>query len=163
MQVQLAFAAGLVVVLLLIPINRWLAQQIQVASIAMMAAKDTRLSILQVWLLADLKQPLTCIMVCVRALRAAATFPELRTCCSAEAADKHPPGEDGGSGVYVCGQDHWRACHRAAMAGQAQVSRCRVGPPRGIQLHYVLSFSRCQVAAQSSVLYYMTAEVLRAR
>ena len=51
MQVQLAFVAGLVVVLLLIPINRWLAQQIQVASIAVMAAKDTRLSILQVWVL----------------------------------------------------------------------------------------------------------------
>jgi ATP-binding cassette, subfamily C (CFTR/MRP), member 10 len=74
MQVQLAFVAGLVVVLLLIPINRWLAQQIQVASIAMMAAKDTRLSILQVWLLPDLKQSPTCIKACVRALRAVQHF-----------------------------------------------------------------------------------------
>ena len=73
-QVQLAFAAGLVVVLLLIPINRWLAQQIQVASIAMMAAKDTRLSILQVWLLPDLQPSPTCIVVCMQALRVAAHF-----------------------------------------------------------------------------------------
>lgn len=44
----MAFVAGLVVVLLMIPINRWLTQQIQTASVAMMAAKDARLGSLQV-------------------------------------------------------------------------------------------------------------------
>lgn len=46
-QVQLAFAAGLAVVLLLIPINRWLAQKIGSSSQSMMASKDARLGILQ--------------------------------------------------------------------------------------------------------------------
>jgi hypothetical protein len=53
LQVQLAFIAGLMVVVALIPINRWLAQQIQLASIEMMSAKDVRLGILQVCLLLD--------------------------------------------------------------------------------------------------------------
>lgn len=47
-QVQLAFVAGLAVVVLLIPINRWLAQKIQFSSQSMMASKDARLGILQV-------------------------------------------------------------------------------------------------------------------
>lgn len=81
MQVQLAFVAGLVVVLLLIPINRWLAQQIQVASIAMMAAKDTRLSILQVWVPSGLNHiPITQLMY-IRAFCPAATCPDFQDCC----------------------------------------------------------------------------------
>jgi ATP-binding cassette subfamily C (CFTR/MRP) protein 10 len=40
--VRLAFLAGLVVVLLLIPVNRWLAQRIEAASAAMMEYKDAR-------------------------------------------------------------------------------------------------------------------------
>ncbi|KAL4856242.1 ABC transporter C family member 13 [Chlorella vulgaris] len=41
-QVQYAFLAGLALVLLLIPVNRWLARRIQAASISMMGAKDRR-------------------------------------------------------------------------------------------------------------------------
>ncbi|GAB4816583.1 hypothetical protein N2152v2_003629 [Parachlorella kessleri] len=41
-QVQYAFLAGLAVVLLLIPANRWLAMRIKTASVAMMGAKDRR-------------------------------------------------------------------------------------------------------------------------
>jgi hypothetical protein len=40
MQVQYAFLAGLGLVLLLIPVNRWLASRIQAASVEMMTAKD---------------------------------------------------------------------------------------------------------------------------
>lgn len=40
LQVQLAFLAGLALVLALIPINRWLALRIQAASVKMMVAKD---------------------------------------------------------------------------------------------------------------------------
>lgn len=42
-QVGAAAAAGLAVVLLLIPLNRWLALKIQSTSNALMAAKDCRL------------------------------------------------------------------------------------------------------------------------
>lgn len=42
MQVKYAFLAGLAVVLLLVPINRWLALKIQRASEDMMAYKDVR-------------------------------------------------------------------------------------------------------------------------
>eukprot|EP00884_Botryococcus_braunii_P005633 jgi/Botrbrau1/15070/Bobra.0286s0003.1 len=45
-QVQYAFVAGLAVVLLLIPVNRWLAQRIQRASVGMMAHKDARVRVL---------------------------------------------------------------------------------------------------------------------
>lgn len=43
MQVKGAFVAGLVVVLLLIPINRWLARCIEAASVGLMAHKDARI------------------------------------------------------------------------------------------------------------------------
>jgi len=39
-QVQFAFVAGLALVLLLIPVNRVLANRIQAASLKMMGAKD---------------------------------------------------------------------------------------------------------------------------
>lgn len=42
-QVKFAFLAGLAVVVLLIPLNRWLATKIETASTRMMAYKDTRL------------------------------------------------------------------------------------------------------------------------
>ncbi len=42
MQVKYAFLAGLAVVLLLVPINRWLALKIERASENMMAYKDVR-------------------------------------------------------------------------------------------------------------------------
>ena len=42
-QVRLAFLAGLAVVLLLIPVNRWLAARIEAASAAMMECKDARI------------------------------------------------------------------------------------------------------------------------
>ncbi|KAK9791817.1 hypothetical protein WJX73_008914 [Symbiochloris irregularis] len=42
-QVRGAFVAGLVVVLLLIPANRWLAKRIEAASVGMMAHKDLRI------------------------------------------------------------------------------------------------------------------------
>lgn len=45
-KVHFAFLAGLAVVLLLIPVNRWLAQKIQRASIKMMAHKDARVRVL---------------------------------------------------------------------------------------------------------------------
>lgn len=41
-QVQFAFLAGLALVLLLIPVNRVLANRIQAASVQMMGAKDRR-------------------------------------------------------------------------------------------------------------------------
>lgn len=43
LQVGVAFVAGLVVALLLVPINRWLANSIGASSAAMMTAKDARL------------------------------------------------------------------------------------------------------------------------
>lgn len=43
LQVRYAFLAGLAVVVLLIPLNRWLASKIEGASERMMAYKDTRL------------------------------------------------------------------------------------------------------------------------
>lgn len=43
-QVRFSFLAGLTVVLLLIPVNRWLAQRIQTASWQMMGAKDERVT-----------------------------------------------------------------------------------------------------------------------
>ena len=43
LQVRYAFLAGLAVVVLLIPLNRWLAAKIEKASERMMAFKDTRL------------------------------------------------------------------------------------------------------------------------
>ena len=42
-QVQAAFLAGLAVVLLLIPLNRWLALRIEAASSSMMGHKDARI------------------------------------------------------------------------------------------------------------------------
>ena len=42
MQVKYAFLAGLAVVLLLVPVNRWLALKIERASEDMMAYKDVR-------------------------------------------------------------------------------------------------------------------------
>lgn len=42
-QVKYAALAGLAVVLLLIPLNRWLALKIQASSAALMASKDLRL------------------------------------------------------------------------------------------------------------------------
>lgn len=45
-QVEYAFLAGLVVVILLIPINRWLASKIEGASERMMAHKDARLQLM---------------------------------------------------------------------------------------------------------------------
>jgi ATP-binding cassette, subfamily C (CFTR/MRP), member 10 len=46
MQVRYAFLAGLAVVLLLFPVNRWIALRIQSASIEMMACKDNRIRVL---------------------------------------------------------------------------------------------------------------------
>ena len=43
LQVRYAFLAGLAVVVLLIPLNRWLASKIEGASERMMSYKDTRL------------------------------------------------------------------------------------------------------------------------
>ena len=43
MQVRFAFVAGVAVVVLLIPINRWLAGRIEAASGSMMACKDVRI------------------------------------------------------------------------------------------------------------------------
>jgi ATP-binding cassette subfamily C (CFTR/MRP) protein 10 len=43
MQVRLAFLAGLAVVLVLIPVNRWLAVRIEAASGTMMECKDARI------------------------------------------------------------------------------------------------------------------------
>ena len=45
-QVRYAFLAGLAVVILLIPVNRWLAGKIEGASERMMAHKDARLQIM---------------------------------------------------------------------------------------------------------------------
>lgn len=42
-QVRFAFVAGVGVVLLLIPVNRWLAGRIEAASGSMMACKDARI------------------------------------------------------------------------------------------------------------------------
>lgn len=42
-QVGTAFVAGLVVIVALVPINRWLANRIAASSGALMAAKDARL------------------------------------------------------------------------------------------------------------------------
>ena len=42
-QVKFAFVAGVVVVLLLIPLNKWLATRIEAASTTMMANKDARI------------------------------------------------------------------------------------------------------------------------
>lgn len=50
LQVQFAFLAGLALVILLIPVNRWLANRIQAASVKMMGAKDRRAHCV-VWLL----------------------------------------------------------------------------------------------------------------
>ena len=44
-QVRYAFLAGLAVVVLLIPVNRWLAVKIERASVRMMAHKDARLQV----------------------------------------------------------------------------------------------------------------------
>jgi hypothetical protein len=46
MQVRYAFLAGLAVVLLLFPVNRWIALRIQSASVDMMACKDNRIRVL---------------------------------------------------------------------------------------------------------------------
>ena len=46
MQVRYAFLAGLAVVILLVPVNRWLAAKIEGASERMMAHKDGRLQIM---------------------------------------------------------------------------------------------------------------------
>ena len=54
-QVRFAFAAGLAVVLLLIPLNRALAGAIQAASGRMMAAKDERVGVM-VEVLAGVRQ-----------------------------------------------------------------------------------------------------------
>lgn len=43
LQVKFAFLAGVGVVLLLIPLNRWLATKIEAASTAMMGCKDARI------------------------------------------------------------------------------------------------------------------------
>lgn len=45
-QVRYAFLAGLAVVALLIPVNRWLAVKIEGASVRMMAHKDARLQVM---------------------------------------------------------------------------------------------------------------------
>jgi len=45
-QVRYAFLAGLAVVVLLIPVNRWLATKIEAASERMMAHKDARLQLM---------------------------------------------------------------------------------------------------------------------
>ena len=45
-QVRYAFLAGLAVVALLIPVNRWLAVKIERASVRMMAHKDARLQVM---------------------------------------------------------------------------------------------------------------------
>lgn len=42
-QVKFAFIAGVAVVLLLIPLNKWLANRIEAASTIMMACKDARI------------------------------------------------------------------------------------------------------------------------
>lgn len=45
-QVRYAFLAGLAVVVLLIPVNRWLAVKIEGASVRMMGYKDARLQVM---------------------------------------------------------------------------------------------------------------------
>lgn len=46
LQVRYAFLAGLAVVVLLVPVNRWLATKIEAASERMMAHKDARLQLM---------------------------------------------------------------------------------------------------------------------
>ena len=43
LQVKFAFVAGVAVVVLLIPLNKWLASRIEAASTTMMACKDSRI------------------------------------------------------------------------------------------------------------------------